>query len=86
MKNQKDYTTKEIIEITISNLGNISVPVNLVEQIGIPLAQNINNLKIALGKMQEEPEITGIDIGEIEAVETEAEAGDKVEEEDEADA
>lgn len=33
-----------ILEITINNLNNIRVPAALLEEIGIPIVQNVNNL------------------------------------------
>lgn len=49
----KEYTPIEIIDITIGNLSNINVPAGLTEQIGIPMMQNINNLKILKKKLEE---------------------------------
>ena len=64
METKKDYTTAEIIEITLNNLGAIDIPGALIEKIGIPIAQNINNLRIALDKLKgDEPEV--VDLGEI---------------------
>ena len=64
MENKKEYTPEEIIEITINNLNNISVPVGLQQQIGIPLLQNVNNLKEAL-RIMTAPKEEPIDLGEI---------------------
>ena len=74
----KDYTTIEIVDITIANLNNISIPAGLTEQIAIPLAQNINNLKILKQKLEAPPitaevpaEEEGFDLGELDFEEKE---------------
>ena len=51
---EKTYTPEEIIEITIKNLEQIEVPAFMVEKIGIPICQNITNLKICLQEMNKE--------------------------------
>ena len=38
---------KDILDITIRNLSNIMVPVGLMQQIGVPIVQSLNNLKLA---------------------------------------
>lgn len=48
---EKEYTPIEIVDITIRNLSNINVPAMMVEQIGIPLIQSINNLRILREKI-----------------------------------
>lgn len=44
-------TIKEALEMTINLLGNISVPRNLNESIGIPIDSAINNLKLCIEAM-----------------------------------
>lgn len=63
----KELNPKEVVEITINNLCAINVPAGLMEQIGVPLYQNINNLKILLQAMndaEKEPE-PDLNIGEL---------------------
>ena len=72
----KEYTTIEIVDITINNLCGINVPAGLTEQIGVPLAQNITNLRILKemiekdaeerAKEAEHVELGDIDLGEAE--------------------
>ena len=42
---EKKMSIKEVLEITIRNLTNISVPVGLTETIGMPIMQNVGNLR-----------------------------------------
>lgn len=41
-------TVKDVLEITMKNLGNIAVPRSQNEQIGIPIDQAISNIKVCL--------------------------------------
>ena len=41
-------TIKEVLEITVNQLGTISVPVALHEQIGVPVARAMGNLQECL--------------------------------------
>lgn len=61
---EKDFTPIEIIDITIGNLSNISVPAGLTEQIAIPIAQNINNLRILKKKLEKPVDISVEPAGE----------------------
>lgn len=66
MENQ--VTVRDVIEGTINMLGNIAVPRNLNEQIGVPIDRAISNLRECINafdradeaarqaKVQEEPE------------------------------
>jgi len=63
---EKKYTPEEIIDITINNLSNISVPAALTEQISIPIIQNIGNLRKALEIMTKPAEEEPIELGEID--------------------
>ena len=65
------YTPEQIIEITIRNLNGINVPAGLTEQIGIPILQNINNLRECLKLMTAKPEEEPIDLGTIDLDEAE---------------
>lgn len=41
-------TVREVLEITANNLGGISVPRSLNEQIGIPIDHAISNLRACI--------------------------------------
>ena len=45
---ESQYSVKEAIEIVVRQLGKIQVPVEMMEQIGIPIMREINNLKQCL--------------------------------------
>ena len=46
---EKDkYTAEEVIEITIRLLQEIRIPIEFVEDIGIPVRRAIENLRIVL--------------------------------------
>lgn len=50
---------EQVIEVTISNLNRISVPVELHEQIAVPISMCIGNLRLileAVAKAKEEKE------------------------------
>lgn len=51
---KKAYSVEEILEITIKNLYSISVPVELIEQIGMPIRMNIGNLKQCVEAMKKQ--------------------------------
>lgn len=61
---EKKYTPEEIVSITINNLSSISVPAGLTEQIAIPIAQNINNLRKVM-ELLTKPQEEVFDLGEI---------------------
>lgn len=46
--NNEQLTVNQVIGITIDLLGNIAVPRNLNEQIGIPIDRAISNLRVCL--------------------------------------
>lgn len=64
-----EYTKEQVIQFTISNLSDISIPARLSEQIGIPIQRAITNLEIVLNmfaedkKPKETAEIDDIDFG-----------------------
>ena len=45
---------KDIIQVTINNLSSIRVPAGLMEEIGMPIVQNIQNLDMCLQMIQEQ--------------------------------
>ena len=44
-------TVKEVLDETKKMMGNIAVPMNLIEQIGVPLARCINNITQCIDAM-----------------------------------
>ena len=54
MEGKAQFTVEEILDITIKNLGSISVPIALDEQIAVPIKQNITNLAIAAQMIKQE--------------------------------
>lgn len=53
---EKRMTVEEVLEITIRQLGEISVPVALYDQIAAPLKQNIGNLSLVLDALRKSKE------------------------------
>jgi hypothetical protein len=51
---KQSYTIQEVIELTINNLAEISVPVSLSEGIAIPIMGAISNLQLVLKAMNDE--------------------------------
>lgn len=51
---KQSYTIQEVIELTIRNLAEISVPVSLSEGIAIPIMGAISNLQLVLKAMNDE--------------------------------
>ena len=59
-------TVKKAMEATISLLSQISIPMTMFDQIGIPIKQAINNLHIGIDAFnKEEPDEPEIKIEEI---------------------
>ena len=54
----KTYTVKEVIEMTIRSLYGIRVPVEQIEEIGMPISMAIGNLKSCLEAMAEQEKNT----------------------------
>ena len=49
----KRMTVLDVLEITAKDLGGISVPVNMMPQIGMPIANAIGNLNECIRAMRE---------------------------------
>lgn len=45
MNANKEYSLKEVLGFTIAELQRIAVPVSLVQQIGLPISNAVNNLQ-----------------------------------------
>lgn len=54
---EKSYTKEEVIDITINLLGQINVPVDLAQQIAIPISNAQNNLRVVLKMIEKEHEL-----------------------------
>ena len=54
---EKSYTKEEVIDITINLLGQINVPVDLAQQIAIPISNAQNNLRVVLKMIEKEQEM-----------------------------
>lgn len=54
---EKSYTKEEVIDITINLLGQINVPVDLAQQIAIPISNAQNNLRVVLKMIEKEQEL-----------------------------
>lgn len=67
---ESQYSVKEVIEIVVRQLGKIQVPVEMMEQIGIPIVREINNLKQCLIAFERE-EATALETEEEDGRETE---------------
>lgn len=52
MENQK-LSVKEVIEITMRNLMDIRIPAGFVQEIGIPISQQISNLQECLNAIEQ---------------------------------
>lgn len=48
---EKQYTIKEVLELTIKNLGSISVPVSMKNEIAEPIERAIGNINACLDAM-----------------------------------
>lgn len=44
----RTMTAEEVVKITINGLSRIQVPAALIQQIGIPIANAINNLNLCM--------------------------------------
>lgn len=74
----KQVTVSEVLEMTIRNLFAVSVPVEYIEQIGMPISMAVGNLKECVRAMKEAEQAAQqmapeempdnvIDLGEIDA-------------------
>ena len=52
MEEKKNYTVKEVLQITVDRLGAILVPASLGEQIARPIYESINNLRECINAME----------------------------------
>lgn len=44
----RTYSVAEVLQITLNQLSGIQVPVGLIESIGVPILDSINNLRNCL--------------------------------------
>ena len=56
METQREYTLGEVIETVVRDLSRISVPIELMEQIAMPISVSIGNLKACLEAMKRDAE------------------------------
>lgn len=56
MEMQREYTLGEVIETVVRDLSRISVPIELMEQIAMPISVSIGNLKACLEAMKRDAE------------------------------
>ena len=77
----EQMTVKQALELTIANLERIKVPMGEMQEVGLPLAQNIGNLKEILTainraeqqeKEEKDAKVTQEIIERVERVEREA--------------
>ena len=52
----KPMTVNDVLNDVKTILGNISVPVSMIESIGIPIAKSINGIKLCLDTFRAEDE------------------------------
>lgn len=52
-------TIKEVLEMVVKNLSEISVPVALTQQIAMPVSQAIENVKACLEAMARQDQAAG---------------------------
>ena len=56
---ERQYTVEEVLEMTVRKLYAISVPVELIEPVGMPISMAIGNLKSCLEAMNKGKEEAG---------------------------
>lgn len=56
METQREYTLGEVIETVVRDLSRISVPIELMEQVAMPISVSIGNLKACLEAMKRDAE------------------------------
>ena len=61
-----EYSLKEVLEFTINILDNIQIPAGYIRQIGEPVADASENLKMCVKAMQEEKKDTEDDTEVVE--------------------
>ena len=69
----KTMTLKEVLETTIDILGGISIPAGLVDQVGIPIRNAMNNLTLCVQAISRENAEEKPEEGEINGQEIDAE-------------
>lgn len=59
--NQKNqvYNVKEVLGMTVNRLMNIQVPVGMIENIGLPIADAINALRTCIQALQNDSTTQG---------------------------
>lgn len=50
---EEKLTLTQVLEITVGMLEEIEVPMKYMDQIGIPVAKSINNIKICIDAMNQ---------------------------------
>ena len=54
---EERMTVPEVIEVTVRLLGDIQIPVTMIEQVGAPIRAAVNNLNACLRAMAETREV-----------------------------
>ena len=54
MEDSRKMTGTEVLEVTVQILKRINVPVELIEQIGVPIHRAISNLNVVLRAMEQQ--------------------------------
>lgn len=54
MKDTINLTIKDVVEMTVNELSDLSVPVGMIESIGIPISRAIRNLNACLDAMEKQ--------------------------------
>ena len=50
---EERMTVEEVIKVTVRLLGEIQIPVTMIDQVGAPIRAAVNNLNACLNAMQE---------------------------------
>lgn len=56
---EKKLTVEEVLDMTVRQMSEISVPAGMIDQIGIPLARAIGNLNAVLDALRANKEAEG---------------------------
>lgn len=51
---QKTMTKKEVLNITVNILGKIAIPIALMDDIGVPIRNAINNILMVVDALEKE--------------------------------
>ena len=54
---EERMTITEVIEVTVRLLGDIQIPVTMIDQVGAPIRAAVNNLNACLRAMAETKEV-----------------------------